>query len=197
MITAALVSILAAAPASTLEVPPPAGAPLSQPHRKVGFAFEAGVPDGLGGSVVLRPVPALRFQLGGASNGFAAGVRGGVVFVPLQTFFRPTLSVHAGHFTEGDARGLVGRIGELPDPIGLLVSRVQYDYASAHLGLELGRANATSFFIRAGMSKVRARLPAVQAVARELIPGAELGRQTTTLNLTAPSVQLGFTFFVH
>ncbi len=197
MITATLVSLLAAAPVAPSAPVAPAPQGVSLSHRKVGFAFEAGVPEGLGGSVVLRPVPALRFQIGGASDGFAAGVRGGIVFVPFQSFVRPTLSAHAGHFTEGDANGLVRLAANLEGPAATLLSRVQYDFASAHVGLEVGRANATSFFVRAGMSKVRVRLPAVQAAAKEMIPGAELGSETTVLGLTSPSVQVGFTFFVH
>ena len=184
MLSAAAVlaaSLVAAAPSLSEEAP-----------RRVGFAVEAGIPEGVGASVVVRPWWPVRLQFGPATNGAAMGARAGVVLSPLRTFARPTLTAHAGRFNDGDLRGLLGLGGDLPGPAATLASKVSYDFASAHLGLELGRPERFSFFARLGVTRVRARLPALLAAAREAWGDASLSTRTPLLHLTGPSAQVGF-----
>ncbi len=174
-------SLLATAPSPGVEAP-----------RRVGFAFEAGIPEGVGASVVVRPIRAVRLQFGPATNGFAMGARAGLVLSPLQTFARPTLSAHVGRFNDGDMRGLFRLQNGTAGPAATLASKVSYDFASAHLGLELGRPERFSFFVRLGATRVRARLPAMQDAARELFGATSVSARPPLLHLTGPSAQLGF-----
>lgn len=191
-----IVTTLTAVPA--LSTPPllEADVPLKT-FARVGISVDAGLPEGIGAELTVRPFSWLSLQLGAASNGAAAGVRGGVVFAPLRTFLRPTLSVHAGHFVEGDGNHVVRFFGGDDAFSSPLLSRLRYDYASAHLGVELGPPNGTSVFIRGGMSRVLLRLGGFEEAARQALADDSLTARAPTITLHAPSLQLGLTVFIH
>src|SRR5262245_26048003 len=71
----------------------------------IGLSADAGIPDGFIGSLVVRPVPALRLQVGGGSNTASAGVRGGVTLLPFGV--GPSLSGEVGHALDGRANSVV------------------------------------------------------------------------------------------
>src|SRR5262252_2974445 len=67
----------------------------------------------------------------------------------------PSLTVEGGHYFDGDANGLVRKFAGSGYQSSAVLERVGYDYANAHLGLDLGFRRVT-FFVHAGMSFIRA-----------------------------------------
>lgn len=134
---------------------------LASPGR-VGVMTEVGVPDGGTAKLVVAPARALRLQAGVAHNLVSTGLSAGLTLVPLDTWATPTLSLDIGHFPEGDANPLARKLsgdGALASP---LLDEVGYDYASAHLGLELGRRWVT-VMLHAGASRITTRARGLEA----------------------------------
>ncbi len=160
-------------------------------ERQFGVMIDAGVPDGANASIVYRPRSWLRLQGGGGYNMIAKGVRAGVTLMPLQTIMRPVLAVEVGRYLEGDANPLMRRITGDAQAENSALSRIGYDYANAHAGIELGSERAT-FYLHAGFSEVRGQLRGINTLfnenpedpvvrfesdpnARALIPSARIG----------------------
>jgi hypothetical protein len=121
----------------------------------LGAMVDVGVPDGLIGSVVFRPWKWARIYGGGGSNTVSKGWRVGGALIPFG--WGPSFSAEYGSYGAGDANGLVrsmtgGDFSGTP-----LLSKLAYDYANAHVGLEFGGKYFT-FFIHGGVSRVWARL---------------------------------------
>jgi hypothetical protein len=121
----------------------------------LGAMVDAGVPDGLIGSVVVRPWKWVRVYGGAGSNSVSTGWRGGLALLPFGA--GPCAAVEYGSYGQGDANGLVrsmtgGDFGGSP-----LLEKVEYQYANAHAGLEFGGRRFT-FFVHAGVSRVWAQL---------------------------------------
>jgi hypothetical protein len=121
----------------------------------LGAMVDVGVPDGLIGSVAIRPWKWVRVYGGGGSNTVSKGWRVGTALIPFGS--GPALSLEYGGYGEGDANGLVrsmagGDFGGSP-----LLSRLAYTYANAHAGLEFGGKHFT-FFVHGGVSLVNAQL---------------------------------------
>ena len=76
--------------------------------------------------------------------------------VPLRTWMSPTLVVDAGRFFPRDANPAFERLSGEPSSVAML-DHFGYDFASAHVGLELGRAWAT-FYLHGGVSYLRSHL---------------------------------------
>src|SRR5688500_7402619 len=62
---------------------------------RFGVKMDVGVPSGAGGSVVYRPVHALRIHAGGGHNLVGPGVQAGISIAPLRTAVSPTLMLDA------------------------------------------------------------------------------------------------------
>lgn len=121
----------------------------------LGAMVDAGVPDGLIGSVVVRPWKWVRVYGGGGSNSVSTGWRGGLGLIPFGA--GPCAAVEYGSYSPGDANGLVrsltgGDFGGSP-----LLEKLGYQYANAHVGLEFGGKRFT-FFVHGGVSQVWAQL---------------------------------------
>ena len=121
----------------------------------LGAMVDVGVPDGLIGSVVVRPWKWLRLHGGAGSNSVSTGWRGGLALLPLGS--GPCVAVEYGSYGQGDANGLVrsmtgGDFGGSP-----LLEKLEYQYANAHAGLEFGGKRFT-FFVHGGVSRVWAQL---------------------------------------
>lgn len=125
----------------------------------LGAMLDAGVPSGAGASIVYRPVRALRVHAGAAHNGFGPGAGGGVTLAPLAGTVTPTLTVEAGRFSAAE---------------------LGYDYATAHVGVELG-TRAYVFYLRGGVSGVDAawtgehEMVTTTGAVRAVIPSLRLG----------------------
>lgn len=116
----------------------------------VGVMVDAGVPDGVTASLVVRPFWWLRAHAGVGHNLMSNSLRGGVSLIPLDTWITLTLTAEAGHYVSGDANELARRFA--PDfPGSVALSSVSYTFANAHGGLELGQEYMT-LYAHAGMT---------------------------------------------
>ncbi|HEX4405405.1 MAG TPA: hypothetical protein VH560_11290 [Polyangia bacterium] len=147
------------ADASVTQVPAAPAPAASSDLPFLGVMTDVGIPDGLQGSIVLRPAKALRASVGGGYNMISKGVRVGLSLLPFGR--GPSGTVEAGRYFAGDANAAVAQIsganvqGSVFSP---LLQRVGYDYVNAHLGLDFGYKRAT-FYIHGGMSYVRGTIP--------------------------------------
>ena len=122
---------------------------------RVGAMVDVGVPDGLIGSLVVRPWKWMRVYGGGGSNSVSKGWRTGLALIPFGS--GPVVAAEYGSYGEGDANGLVrsmtgGKFDGSP-----LLDKLSYTYANAHAGLEFGGKYFT-FFVHGGVSMVWAEL---------------------------------------
>jgi hypothetical protein len=66
----------------------------------------------------------------------------------------PLLSLEAGRYFSADATFLAGKAGGVPSEVEPLLTNVSYDYAAAHVGIEIGTRDAFAITVRAGLSYV-------------------------------------------
>ena len=121
----------------------------------VGAMVDVGVPDGLIGSLVVRPWKWFRVEGGGGSNSVSKGWRGGLALIPFGA--GPSLSLEYGRYGQGDANGLVRSMAGGSFSGTPLLEKLEYDYANAHAGLEFGGKYFT-FFVHGGVSMVWAQI---------------------------------------
>ena len=150
----------------------------------IGAGADVGLPDGATASIVVRPIRAIRAHAGVSHNGISLGERVGVSWVPLSWWFSPTLSVEYGHYADGNANPLVRMVSGDASFSSAILDRVGYDYANAHVGLELGRRWFT-FYIHAGYSRITSTVHNLSAETMSESAG------TTTVTFSKdPSVRL-------
>jgi hypothetical protein len=166
----------------------------------IGLMTDVGVPDGATASIVIRPVRALRVELGVGHDGVGPGVRGGLTWIPLRSWATPVLGVGYGRFFERDANPIYRLVTGDAMFSSPLLDRVGYDFATARAGIELGREHVT-FFVHAGITRVTA---ALHDVALASNAAAAQGGSMVTVSSTDPSVQLwtvsanvGLVFYLH
>jgi hypothetical protein len=82
------------------------------------------------------------------------GVQGGVTLIPWHMGISPLLSLEAGRYFSADATFLAGKAGGVPSEVEPLLTNVSYDYAAAHVGIEIGTRDAFAITVRAGLSYV-------------------------------------------
>lgn len=166
--------------------------------RRYGMMLDVGVPDGATASLVVRPIRPLRVDAGISYNGVSTGVRGGLTLVPFASWFTPTLSVDAGHYTDGDANPLARMITGNPMFSSPALDQVGYNYADAQAGLELGRKRFT-FYLRAGITRVTGDVHNLGAAFSGDMPTMTKGTVTfgtdPALTITALSARLGFVLY--
>ncbi len=121
----------------------------------LGAMVDVGVPDGLIGSVVVRPWKWLRLYGGAGSNSVSTGWRGGLALLPFGA--GPCVAFEYGGYGQGDANGLVRNMTGGDFSGSPLLEKLEYKYANAHAGLELGGKHFT-FFLHGGVSRVWAEL---------------------------------------
>lgn len=182
--------MLAAATALALLLtssPPGSASPREENGDQASYAviLDVGAPEGLGAAIGWRPFQLLRVHGGVATNGFALGARGGLSAILLPGGLRPTVTVAAGHFLDGDARAVFRTV--LPDARASdrLLSAVGWSFVSAQVGLELGNPQGTSFFVRGGLSRTTLRFAALGGTSAGDVPLAP------KIIVQSPSVQLG------
>ncbi len=180
-----------AAPAPAAEVVgAPEAAPEASDDTHFGVLLDAGVPDGAGVSLVLRPWRFLRLHAGVTTNLFSAGVRGGVSLVPFHFWVTPTLTLEGGYIPAGDANGLA-RIATGDETFNTpALDKVSYGFANAQLGLEVGPPRRFTFYLRAGLSYLDGNLGGLAGALSSADPTVE--SKDLHLRLTMPSAKLGF-----
>jgi hypothetical protein len=145
---------------------------------------DLGLPDGATASIVYRPIRALRVHAGVSHNLISLGERAGVTYVPFSWWASPTLSLEYGHYADGNANPLVRAATGDATFSSAVLERFGYNYANAHVGLELGRKWFT-FYLHAGVSRITG---SVHNLSSETMSGAE---GTTTVTFTTdPNVRL-------
>lgn len=186
---AAELTTISRAPAA----PPPAALPA------VGVMADIGLPDGAGASLVYRPMKWLRVTGGGTYNMISSGLRAGASLLPFG--WGPSLTVEGGHYFDGDANGLVRKFAGSSYQSNAVLERVGYDYANAHLGLDLGYRRVT-FFIHGGMSFIRASVHNVDQVIQSN-SGSSSSSDTTVsvkqdpiIRAFTPSAKLGLIVYL-
>ena len=192
---AALPAIVWAAPASASPETSVRAAAPAVPW--IGAMADVGLPDGATASIVVRPIRSLRAHAGVSHNMISLGERVGLTWVPLSWWASPTLSVEYGHYAEGNANPLARAVMGDATFESKVLERVGYDYANAHLGLELGRKWFT-FYIHAGMSRITG---SVHNISSETMTGSQ-GTTTVTFSkdpsvkLWGPSARIGFVVYL-
>jgi hypothetical protein len=163
-----------------------------------GVMADVGVPDGLIGSLTIRPWRWLRVSAGGGSNGIGRGWRTGVTFLPLGS--GPSASFEYGRYQDGDANALAGKLGLGRSP---MLERVGYEYVNAHLGLDFGSRHFV-FFLHGGVTMLRGQIHNLGAS----IPASTTGdggvtgttevvvRQDPNAKVVGPSVKLGLVVYI-
>jgi len=161
------------------------GATTAAADGRIGLMTDVGVPDAATASLVVRPVRALRAELGIAHDVVGPGVRGGLTWIPLRWWATPVLGVGYGRFFERDANPLVRTIAGDATFSSPLFDRVGYDFAVARGGLELGRR--VTFFIHAGVARVTS---SVRGVAQATNEAAAASGSMVTVTTTDPEVRI-------
>jgi len=166
------------APLPLQETPQPT--PTPEPRSPwLGAELDAGLPDGFGASVVLRPWYFVRLHLGGVTDLASGGIRAGLTLAPFHFAVTPILSGELGHLFEGDlSKPLATILGNIEVPDGVL-EHVSYTFYSAHLGVEVGAPDRVVIYLRGGISRVEATLRRNSDPKEEqwgaTIPSAKLG----------------------
>ena len=150
------------APVDTIALVAPV--PSKRPLPSIGVMADAGIPDGMQGSLVWRPWRALRLSVGGGYNLISKGVRVGATLLPFGR--GPSGTLEAGHYFEGNANGQAAKVfgpGIASSALGPSLQHFGYDFVNAHLGLDFGYKRAT-FFIHGGLSYVQTHLSNIDAI---------------------------------
>ncbi|MCG8417527.1 MAG: hypothetical protein MJE77_06230 [Proteobacteria bacterium] len=196
---AVLLSVLAAA---TLTVASPAHAQ----ERHFGIMIDGGLPDGANASLIFRPISNIRLHAGGNYNAISAGFRAGLT-VAFDWLVSPSLTVEGGWFLPGDANSLIQRLSGDPEWSMSALEQFRYNYANAHLGLELSTWRLT-LYLHAGASMVRTSFNDVsfalegvsdqsdaQDTSNGFTPTVEF-RTAPRLRMFIPSAQIGLVFYL-
>jgi hypothetical protein len=209
--TLALLGVLAVAPVAkaagaggdVVATPEPATAPASDSLPWLGLMADAGVPDGVQGSLVLRPMKWLRTSVGGGYNMISKGVRAGVSILPFGR--GPSATLEAGRFFEGNANTAGSKyIAGYSDanPLSPALDRIGYDYANAHLGLDFGYKRVT-FYIHGGMTYMRGKVHNLGSLFNKnpAINGTDENGLSVTVSdvsytVIAPSAKLGLIVYL-
>ena len=166
------------------------GPGLEAPHW--GLGVEGGFPEGAVANAVFRPSPELRLFAGPAWNYVGWGVQGGLMLIPWHLGVSPLLSVEGGHYFSADASFLAHSSSGVPSEIEPLLKHVSYDYAAAHVGLEVGTRDGFAFSIRAGLAYVSALAKGTSTTTGTSGNGAyTLSFTDPHITGTVPSVKLG------
>ncbi|HXI60306.1 MAG TPA: hypothetical protein VNO55_29780 [Polyangia bacterium] len=187
------------APAEELAVSAEPGATPALPM--FGLMMDAGLPDGMNGSLIIRPTRWLRTHVGGSYNMISSGVRAGVALLPFGS--GPSLTLEGGHYFDGNANGVAKKFAGPSFKDNALLERIGYDYANAHLGIDFGSQRVT-FYIHGGMSFIRATVHNVDTVVQQQAGSSGLGGSDTTVSIKqdpvikawTPSAKLGLIVYL-
>jgi hypothetical protein len=163
-----------------------------------GVMVDVGVPDGLIGSLTIRPRKWVRVSVGGGSNGISSGWRAGITLLPFGA--GPSASFEYGGYQDGDANALAKTFGFGNSPV---LQRVGYQYMNAHLGLDFGTRRFV-FFLHGGVTMLRGQIHNLDT----LIPAPPAGdasatgttevtvRRDPNAKAVGPSLKLGLIVYV-
>ena len=169
---------------------------------RLGVMVDAGVPDGVNGSLVVKPARWLSLHGGGGTNLVSGGVRAGASLFLLPYSVSPTVNLEAGRYFEGNANGAAERLGAMGGDNPLL-REVGYDYANFHGGIDMGRERV-SFYLHAGLSRLQGQIRNLNesiaqnrdsdATDASYEPTLEV-KSDPTFTLIAPSARVGMVVY--
>jgi hypothetical protein len=163
----------------------------------VGVMADVGLPDGAGASLVVRPKKWVRLTGGGTYNMISSGLRAGASLLPFG--WGPSLTVEGGHYFDGNANTVIAKFAGAGYQSNAVLERVGYDYANAHLGLDLGYRRVT-FFIHGGMSFIRASIhnvdQAIQSQSSDSSSTQLSVKQDPVIRAFTPSAKLGLIVYL-
>lgn len=162
----------------------------------LGLMADLGVPDGLIGSLAVRPWSWLRVSGGGGTNSISHGWRAGVTLLPFGS--GPSASLEYGRYQDGDANGLAKKFMGSSFDGSPALDRVGYEYTNAHVGLDFGFRNVV-FFLHGGVTMLRGTVHNLDAATRAT--GATdttevVVRQDPSFKAVGPSFKLGLIVYV-
>jgi hypothetical protein len=170
---------------TTLEQAAPAAAPSGPSLPWFGIMADAGIPDGMQASIVLRPVKALRASVGGGYNMVSKGVRVGLTLLPFGR--GPSAAIEAGRFFEGNANNAAAKVfgpGVATSAFGPSLERIGYDFVNAHVGLDFGWKRVT-FYVHGGMSYVKGQVYKLDQLINSSQPSIN-GQDANGLQISVP-----------
>lgn len=162
----------------------------------VGLMADAGLPDGLMASLAVRPVQYLRLHAGAGTNSASPGFRLGMSLLPLGV--GPSLNLEIGHYLDGDANGLVRQAVAGLGRFSSYVKRLNYTFANAHAGLDVGKQDFT-FFVHGGFTYLHARLRDVMAPPDMVTSTGRTSitfREDPIVKMFTPSVKVGLIVYL-
>jgi hypothetical protein len=162
---------------------------------RLGAMLDVGAPDGVGISAVVRPIEWLRINAGLTTNTLSFGVRGGISLVPLSTFISPSLNADIGHYFDTSYNDLVDKLGGIPLQSDVPVENIGFNYAGASVGLEIGKPERFSFYIRGGFASGRLVIRDAEALLRDVTGDPTITSTPLTIRFTSPSLKLGFLLY--
>jgi hypothetical protein len=172
----------------------------TQPKRLplFGVMVDVGLPDGLIGSLTIRPRKWVRVSGGGGSNGISGGWRTGITLLPFGA--GPSASFEYGGYQDGDANALAKTFGFGSSPV---LQRVGYQYMNAHLGLDFGSRRFV-FFLHGGVTMLRGQIHNLDSLIPALPAGDASATGTTEVTVrrdpnakaVGPSLKLGLIVYV-
>ncbi|MDY7227268.1 autotransporter outer membrane beta-barrel domain-containing protein [Hyalangium rubrum] len=162
---------------------------------RLGAMLDVGAPDGVGVSAVVRPIEWLRLNAGLTTNTLSVGVRGGISLVPLSTFIAPSLNADVGHYFDANYNELVDRLGGIPLRTQVPIDEVGFNYVGASVGLEIGKPERFSFFLRAGLTHGSLTIDDAEALLQDVTGDPDLTAKPLTIRFTSPSIKLGFLLY--
>ncbi len=182
------------APPPAAEPAPPPPPPMEAPLQKLGLRLGAGFPDGATASVVVRPLPVLRFQAGLAWNYLALGLQGGVAVTPVRWAVSPVLELNLGHFFGADVTKVAKNV---PTELKTLFSDVGYDYFNGQVGIEFGSPRGFTFSLGLGLSYLWSTLHGTATVVKN--QGTPDEATVTIVNpsvhAVVPSLRFGMLYY--
>ncbi len=172
----------------------PAPRPASKRLPIFGVMADVGLPDGLIGSLTVRPWSWVRLSAGGGTNFISGGWRAGITLLPFGA--GPSASFEYGRYQDGDANPMAKRFGFGGSPA---LERVGYQYMNAHLGLDLGFRRCV-FFIHGGVTVLSGQIHNLNAAisAQNASSGTTevVVRQDPSAKAMGPSLKLGLIVYI-
>jgi len=193
-----------AAPATAAKLPVSTSTPADEGNGSgkpdgpplLGVMLDGGFPDGIGASVLVRPIWFARFHAGGTYNFLGPGLRTGVTLVPFHFPIVPTASFEYGHAFQADAGRLASLFGRLSATEKTLLKKVGYDYLSLQVGIETGSQTGFVWFTRAGVSWVWTRARNFQQAVQPTVPaGVTVTSTDPKIRVLTPSINTGFNLY--
>jgi hypothetical protein len=161
----------------------------------LGVMLDAGAPDGVGVSVVVRPVHWLRINGGPTTNTLSLGVRGGISLIPLSTFISPSINLEVGHYFNTNYNKLVDRLGGIPLQTTVPIEDVGFNYGGAGLGLEIGKPERFSVYLHVGLTHGSTVIQDAEKLLQNVTNDPDITAKPLNLRFTTPSLKLGFLLY--